>query len=196
VDAEDAGRAGRDRQTRILDAVLDLLSEHGISGVSMRSVAREAGVSLGLLNYHYTDKTGLIRAALLRVEEQDIELVHGESGDDPVRRLQGVLERVVAPEFLTTPYLSLRLQLWSLAQVHEDFAAINTAAQKRYRSGLARLIQAARPDLSRRECNQRAADIDVIQNGLWLTSLLGLDKASIVRSVDRCKEIALGGSVR
>jgi len=36
-----------DRQTRILEAAMDLLSRHGISGVSMRAVAREAGVALG-----------------------------------------------------------------------------------------------------------------------------------------------------
>jgi hypothetical protein len=54
------------------------------------------------------------------------------------------------------------------------------------------LIRAARPDLSRRECDRRAADIDVLQNGLWLTALLGLDGASIRRSVRRCEDIALG----
>jgi len=32
----------------------------------MRAVAREAGVSLGLVNYHYADKTRLIAAALWR----------------------------------------------------------------------------------------------------------------------------------
>ena len=35
-----------DRQERILQAVLDLLAEHGISGVSMRAVAKRAGVEL------------------------------------------------------------------------------------------------------------------------------------------------------
>ena len=58
-----------DRQSRILEAALDLLSRHGISGVSMRAVAREAGVALGLVTYYYDDKTSLIRAALRRVDE-------------------------------------------------------------------------------------------------------------------------------
>ena len=35
-----------DRQERVLQAVLDLLAEHGISGVSMRAVAKRAGVEL------------------------------------------------------------------------------------------------------------------------------------------------------
>lgn len=181
----------KDRQERILDAVLSLLTQHGISGVSIRAVAREAGVALGLVSYYYEDKTSLISAALRRIEEQDLALIAPAPGDSPEAELLTVLRRVAAPEFLTTEYLSLRLQLWALAQAHDEFAEINRSAQKRYRKGLAELIQAARPELTRGECNKRAADIDVVQNGLWLTVLLGLDRSSIRRAVERCEEIAL-----
>lgn len=180
-----------DRKARILDAALALLSEQGISGVSMRAVAREAGVALGLVHYYFEDKTSLVRAALRRIEELDVALVEADPSIPPQQRLRAALRRIADPEFLTTEYLSLRLQLWALAQAHEDFAQINITAQKRYREGLADLIRAARPELSRRECDKRAADIDVVQNGIWLTALLGLDRASIRRSVGRCEEIAL-----
>jgi AcrR family transcriptional regulator len=181
-----------DRQERILQAVVDLLAQRGISGVSMRAVAREAGVALGLVSYHYEDKASLIRAALHRIEEQDLAMVQPDPSLSPTSRLRAALRRVADQEFLTTEYLSLRLQLWALAQVHEDYEKINTAAQQRYREGLAALIQAARPDLSQAECGRRATDIDVLQNGMWLTALLGLDRASVRRSVARCEEVALG----
>jgi AcrR family transcriptional regulator len=181
----------KDRQERILDAVLSLLAQRGISAVSMRAVAREAGVSLGLVNYHYEDKTSLIRAALRRIEEQDVAIVEPDPALGPEDQLRAALRRVADPEFLTTEYLSLRLQLWALARAHPDFEQTNTRAQKRYRAGLAALVRAARPTLSRSECAMRAADIDVVQNGLWLTALLGLDRASITRSIARCEEIAL-----
>jgi AcrR family transcriptional regulator len=180
-----------DRQARILEAAVDLLAREGISGVSMRAVAREAGVSLGLVNYHFQDKTSLIGAALRRVEEQDLALVDPDPSMSPEKRLRAALRKVAEPEFLTTEYLSLRLQLWALARAHEDFEQINTGAQRRYRKALARLIREARPDLPTAECTRRAADIDVIQNGIWLTALLGLDRASVRRSLARCEEIAL-----
>ena len=180
-----------DRQGRILEAVIDLLARDGISGVSMRAVARQAGVSLGLVNYHFEDKTSLIAAALHRVEEQDLAMVEPDLALPPEERLRAVLRRVAEPELLTREYLSLRLQLWALARAHEEFKQINTRAQGRYRAGIARLIREARPELSRPECNRRAADIDVVQNGIWLTALLGLDRASVRRSIIRCEEIAL-----
>jgi AcrR family transcriptional regulator len=189
---EEAGAEKVDRQARILEAVVDLLGREGISGVSMRAVAREAGVSLGLVNYHFEDKTSLIKAALHRVESQDLAMVEPDPSFAPEDRLLAALRRVAEPQFLTTEYLSLRLQLWALASAHEDFEQINAEAQKRYRARLAQLIRAARPDLSRAEDNRRAADIDVVQNGVWLTALLGLDRASVRRSIARCEEIALG----
>lgn len=180
----------KDREERILDAVLSLLSRHGISGISMRAVAREAGVALGLVNYYYEDKTGLISAALRRIGEQDVALVELDPAMPAESQLRAALLRVARPEFLTTEHLSLRLQLWALAQAHEDFAHINADAQKRYRAGLAKMIRAVRPHLSRSECNKRAADVDVVQNGMWLTALLGLDRASIRRAVDLSEKIA------
>jgi len=180
-----------DRGERILEAALRLLSQHGISGLNLRAVAREAGVGLGLISYYYEDKTTLIRAALLRIGEQDLALLEPDPLLAPVDQLLTSLRRVAAPRFLTTEYLSLRLQLWSLAGAHEDFEQVNIEAQKAYRARLATLIRAARPELTRAECTRRSADIDVLQNGLWLTALLGLDRASVRRCVVRCEEIAL-----
>lgn len=186
-----AGQAAAGRRGRILEAAIELLANGGISAVSMRAVAREAGVSLGLVNYHFEDKASLLQAALRQVEEQDLALVQPDPKRSPEAGLRHALRRVVDPEFLTTDYLSLRLHLWALARVDPAYAAINTDAQQRYRDGIARLIGAARPQLSPGECRRRAADIDVIQNGIWLTALLGLDRASVRRSIQRCEEIAL-----
>lgn len=188
---EEGAGAREDRQELILDAVLHLLAEHGIAGVSIRSVAREAGVAHGLVGYYYEDKVGLIRAALQRIEEQDAALLAPQSDSSPEERLRASLRRVADKEFLTTEYLSLRLQLWSLAQVDRQFEQINAEAQARYRKGLSGLVRAARPELTRAECNRRAADVSVVQNGMWLTALLGLDRPSILRAVARCEEIAL-----
>ncbi len=180
-----------DRQERILDAVIALLGRHGISGVSMRAVAREAGVALGLVNYYYEDKNSLVRAALRRIEQDDVALLAPDPSLSPETQLKTALGRVADPALLTTEYLSLRLQLWALAQASSDFGEINAEAQRQYRLGLAQLIRSARPSLTRAESLKRAADIAVIQNGMWLTALLGLDRASLRRSSVRCEQIAL-----
>ncbi|QOT21213.1 TetR/AcrR family transcriptional regulator [Paenarthrobacter sp. YJN-D] len=185
-----------DRQTRILEAALELLSRHGISGINMRAVAREAGVALGLVNYYYEDKSSLIRAVLHQIEEHDLLLVEPEPASTPEEQLREALRRVADPGLLTTRYLSLRLHLWALAQADEEFAQINAAAFDRYLQGLAALIGNAVPGLSADECKARADDVVVVQNGMWLTTLLGIDKAAIERGIARTEEIAFGSALQ
>lgn len=179
-----------DKEERILDAVITVLGRGGIAALSMRAVAKEADVALGLMNYHFDDKTSLVAAALRRIGEQDTLLVEPIDGLDEEGQLRHALRRVADEEFLRTDYLGLRLQLWSLARIEPEFASINHLAQTRYRDGLGRLIAAARPDLDVADVDRRAADILVIQNGMWLTSILIVDPESIERSVQRCEQIA------
>ena len=189
--AVDTAGTSATKQQQILDAVLAVLARDGISGVSMRAVARQAGVALGLMNYYFADKTSLIAAALRRLGDQDAQLVEPQEGLPPREQLVRSLHRVVGDEFLSGDYLALRLQLWALAPVDPLFASINQEAQERYRDGLAQLVALASPHLAPEEAAQRAADILVVQNGLWLTSMLIADRDAIDRSVRRCEEIAL-----
>lgn len=184
------------KEERILDALLTVLGRAGIAGVSMRAVAKEADVALGLVNYYFDSKTALIETALRRLGEQDAQLVAPTPGLDPVEQLKLALRRVVADEFLRPDYLGLRLHLWSLAPTEPTYARINNRAQIRYREGLAGLIAAARPDLDVAEVARRAADVLVVQNGIWLTSILIVDRDSIERCVERCEHIALASERR
>jgi AcrR family transcriptional regulator len=171
--------------------VLAVLARHGPSGVSMRAVAREAGVALGLATYYFSDKTTLVAAALDRLGTQDALMLEADQAADPVTQLRQALRRVADHEFLATDYLALRLQLWALAPVHPTFARINHEAQRRYRDRLADLISRARPGLTEAAAAQRAADILIVQNGIWLTSLLIADRDATDRAVRRCEQIAL-----
>ncbi len=191
IGAQDERATRGEKENRILDAVLALLARDGIAAVSMRAVAREADVALGLTNYYFDHKTALIAAALRRLGEEDAMIVVPDGGLAAEARLLSALRRISDAEFLATDYLALRLQLWSLASVDPIYAQINRDAQARYRTGLEMLIAEALPTLDSDEVQRRAADILIIQNGMWLTSILISDPDSLDRSVARCEEIAL-----
>ena len=184
--------SGLPADQRILDATLTVLARNGLAGASMRAVASEAGLSVGLANYHFENKTTLISAALRRIGDQDAEMVAPDLDADPADHLRDCLRKRLDPEFLNRDYLSLRLQLWSLAGVDPEFAEINRAAQLRYLEGLARLLRSARPELSLDEVERRAADILIVQNGVWLTAILIMEPEAVRRAVDRCNELAFG----
>lgn len=188
--AREAVEASSSARQRILDATLSLLAREGLAGVSIRAVARQAEVAVGLTNYHFTNKIQLICAALEQIGELDMELVAPRDGVTPADQLRASLSNALDASYLTQEYLGLRLQLWSLAGVDELFAEINRKAQERYLAGLADLLAAARPELERSEVERRAADILIVQNGVWLTAILISDDDAVDRARRSCHQLA------
>jgi AcrR family transcriptional regulator len=54
------------RRERILDAAEALFAEHGYDGVTLRRIAREAGVDVALASYHFGKKLDLFEAVFTR----------------------------------------------------------------------------------------------------------------------------------
>jgi AcrR family transcriptional regulator len=60
---------GPDTSTAILDAAEELFSLHGFDGVTLRQVAKHAGVDVALIGYYFDSKRGLFDAVFLRRAE-------------------------------------------------------------------------------------------------------------------------------
>lgn len=69
ADDDAHARPQEDRRTRILDAAERLFAEHGYDGVTLRAIAREAGVDVALANYHFGRKPDLFEATFMRRAE-------------------------------------------------------------------------------------------------------------------------------
>ena len=96
-------KAGETREA-ILDAAEDLFSKHGFYGVTIREVAREAGVDTALVHYYFGAKRGLFdavfirRAAVWNSERVDaINRYVAETGE--AMTLEGILEAFLRPPF-------------------------------------------------------------------------------------------------
>lgn len=62
-----------DTRDRILRACERTIARSGLRGFRMQDVAREAGVSIGLLSYHFGDRDGLLQAALDHVNASTVD---------------------------------------------------------------------------------------------------------------------------
>ncbi|MCD0486476.1 TetR family transcriptional regulator [Streptacidiphilus sp. ASG 303] len=87
---------------RIVHAVLRIIGEHGVAGVTNRRIAAEAGVSLGSLTYHFATQHDLLRESLLqfvREETQrftDLADGHRRDGVDTLEEAGALVGRVAA----------------------------------------------------------------------------------------------------
>src|SRR2546422_1863048 len=64
------------RREQIVRATIRCLARDGYAGLTMKKVARTAGVSQGILHYYFADKRAILVAALemVRSEEHTSEL--------------------------------------------------------------------------------------------------------------------------
>ena len=181
-------------QEQILDAAMSCIARDGIDSASMRNVAREADVSLGLLSYHFDAKRSLIVAAFelstSRLFNASVRsLVDVEGADERVRTF---IRQSFRGEFLDSRHLALRLALWAISRTDPEIEAVDRSQYDRYAEQLTRLIRAARPYLSRGDTRDRATDVIVTQNGLWLNWARHANQKDLDRGLARCDEIALG----
>lgn len=93
-----------DNRDSILDAAEDLFSKHGFYGVTIREVAREAGVDTALVHYYFGAKRALFdavfqrRAELWNNERVDaINRYAAEMGD--AMTLEGLFDAFLRPPF-------------------------------------------------------------------------------------------------
>lgn len=81
------------RRKQIVDAVLRVVSEHGVSAATTARIAKAAGVAEGTLYLYYGSRTGMLMAALDAILAQMLELVQASTEEDPVDRLKDIARR-------------------------------------------------------------------------------------------------------
>ena len=86
----------------ILKAAETVFADHGYDGVSLRQIAQEADVPVGLVSYHFDGKLGLYRE-VFRLQnpsasaQRQAGLALAQMEDDPKRRLEMILKAVLVP---------------------------------------------------------------------------------------------------
>ena len=101
---KNAAEASGDTRESILNAAEDLFSKHGFYGVTIREVAREAGVDTALIHYYFGAKKDLFDAVFIRRAEvwnservAAINRYAEAAGDDMT--LEGLFEAFLRPPF-------------------------------------------------------------------------------------------------
>lgn len=81
---------------KVLEAASVLFAEHGVDGTSIRDVARDAGVSLGLVHHYFGNKDALYQAAIAAMYaeldplQRELDRALDDGGD-----LAALIDRVV-----------------------------------------------------------------------------------------------------
>ncbi len=185
--------SGTDTQNNILDAVQSVIVRDGVQGTSMRQVAQEADVSLGLISYHFDDKERLIFATFERAADEirAASAAAADAVDDPDEKVRAFLRGSFTEEYLNGDYLRLRVSLWAVAMTEPELATVDVDYYRRYEESLAAYVLVARPHLSSSEVKARCQNVIALTNGLWLDWARIKDDAALDRGLQLAETLAL-----
>jgi AcrR family transcriptional regulator len=133
-----------DKAQRIVEAMRASVARRGSAGSTFDHVAREAGVSRGLLHYYFGTKEQLLvevvrHDADVRMGLLETRLASARTADDFLEMLVSSLQETIEgdPEFM-----HLSFELFTLARRNDEIAAELTALLRRTRNRVAEMLQA------------------------------------------------------
>ncbi|MFE3203132.1 TetR/AcrR family transcriptional regulator [Embleya sp. NPDC055664] len=173
-----------DRRTVIMEAAARLIARRGVRGLRIEELAAEAGVSNGLIYYHFKDRAGVLRATLGfindRAERYTADRVAAEHPTDP----RAVLEQTLLLEFQDTAEVRENSTAWGELRASAMFDALLRAdlaeATHVWDGEVADLITAVLPAAPAGRALEAAQRLTALLEGLsgrWLSEGLTLDHA-------------------
>jgi AcrR family transcriptional regulator len=155
-------QAAAEARTRILAAAADCIVRDGLAQVRMASIARTAGVSAGLLHYHFDTKELLFGEVLRYSHEVSAELNQqalSQAGDGPAERLSSFLDRCLPSDDQRADEWLLWQELALLCIRDPHLAKVGSDRHRARRRRLRRLRHRPRPARGRgdgRRAHRRA----------------------------------------
>ncbi len=128
IQARDAASAGRRTglgRQKLLAAVREVISEHGVGGLRVRRIAAAAGVSPPLVLYHYPDQASMMVTVHrdLVADYLAFREAAARSGDGPVERLRACAKAGLPPS-VAAELVAPLFELHVLARRSEEHARL------------------------------------------------------------------------
>jgi AcrR family transcriptional regulator len=107
------------RRIQLIEATIDVLAQRGYARTTLTEVANQAGLSHGLVNFHFQTKEKLLIETLLYLAEeyrQNWLAALEAAGPSPAKRLDALIRADFNPRICTPGKLSAWCSFWGEAQ--------------------------------------------------------------------------------
>jgi AcrR family transcriptional regulator len=188
------------RRAELVDVILKVMGRYGLSGTTIRSIAREGGFSSGVLSHYFSSKEemvnfafGAVADAIFARAEKRLELA-----ESPRQRVRILIEELV-PRKGNDPESVVSVAFWGMA-LHDP--ALRKQFHDRYESWrgyLRRELQAAAKKTSSKSPQSVEDTVDLvisITDGFavsWTLDPKRYDAAKRERLIDRALDLLVQG---
>jgi TetR/AcrR family transcriptional regulator, transcriptional repressor of bet genes len=132
----------QERRDQLLRAAFEVASREGVGGLTVRAIAAEAGLSHGLVHFHFKTKDGLISALLGWVLAETLSTASlepdGRAGP-PLDQLRALLEREMARLSREPRRMRLFFEYWAMGTHDAAIRERISGEMESYRAAIRRV---------------------------------------------------------
>mgnify|MGYP000061170445 CR=1 FL=1 len=161
------------RRQALMEATLRCLAEHGAEKTSIRTICREAGVSVGLINHYYSGKEALIADVYERVANDLLDALTEQmrsAGGDARNRLSAFFRASFSSMNLDAGLLRVWLSFWSMTHQSRAVADVHDRTYRAYLQVLEGLLAELARERPGHPLDVRLTAIGLsgVLDGLWV----------------------------
>ena len=184
TEAEKRGRKAskETRRQQLIEATIDSLARRGYSETTMADVADGAGLSRGIVNFHFESKEKLLVATLQYMADEYAahwRTALQKAGDDPARQLAVLVAADFDRAICNKRKLAAWCAFWGEAKSRPTYQALCGARDRAYHDVFVDLCAKLKQEGGYAFDPQAAAlGLSAALEGLWLRLMMGTDSVT------------------
>ena len=184
ADVERKGRKAskETRRQQLIEATIDSLARRGYSETTMADVADGAGLSRGIVNFHFESKEKLLVATLQYMADEYAahwRAALAKAGADPARQLRSLVAADFDRSICNRRKLAAWCAFWGEAKSRPTYQALCGARDEAYQRVFIDLCAALKEDGGYYfEPVGTALGLSAMLEGLWLRLMMGTEKVT------------------
>ena len=170
--------ASRERRRRqLIDATMKCIGRKGIGGTTLGDVAREAGLSAGIVNLHFKSKDNLLRETLRTLAGEyraEFEREVGRENRTAAEKLLALMELDIRPSVCQPSKLAVWFAFWGEVKSRPTYRRICDELDRHYDEVVQELCAQiiAEGSYAHADAASIALALNSLTNGLWLSCLI------------------------
>ena len=179
----------KNRRPELIDAAINSIAEYGLSDVTVAKVAKQAGMSPGIVNFYFRTKQRLLLDTLEHLEREFNTVLesHLVKCATPAEKLTAIICANFDAQVFNKQKIAVWYAFWGESQAREDYRAIcgrsDEAIGQTIRDLYAELLPAESPDIE-----SSARGLEGVIEGIWQRALYENSGLSADDAIATCKQ--------
>ena len=179
------------RREQLIEATIEVLAIKGYARVTMSDVANQAGLSHGLVNFHFQSKELLLAETLTYLGDeyvQNWQAALAAAPPEPAAQLDALIRADFRPELCTPQRLAAWCAFWGEAQsrpLYQEKCGSNNAEYVTKLEGLCAALLGPNGNAER-----VARAIRVASEGLWMDLVTQAEPYSVDEALETLLDVA------